>query len=198
MIANPLQTIVYLHGFRSSSGSRKARQLLDALTQVDADWEYVAPDLSPDPAIAIAQVEQILLRCRREFVTLVGSSLGGFYALVLSQRFHCRAVLLNPSLCPYETLAAHVGPQTHLATGEVFEFTNEYLAVLRALETVTLSDLHDTLVVVEMGDELLDHRQTLAKLQGAKHVVEAGGDHDLSSFPRHLDTVLAHAGLARR
>jgi len=197
MIANPIHTIVYLHGFRSASASRKARELAGALANVKSDWEYITPNLSPDPNLAFEQIERILTRCRHDQLTLVGSSLGGFYALVFAQRIGCRAVLLNPSLRPFETLAQFLGPQTNLYTNEAFELTTAHLEFLRRAEPPQLQKLHNTLVIVELGDTLLDHRQTLAALDGARQLVVDGGEHDLASFPSHLDALLSHAGLAR-
>lgn len=195
MIANPIKSIIYLHGFRSTSASRKARELGAALQRVSLDWEYITPDLSHDPEVALAQIAQLASRCRATELTLVGSSLGGYYALVCAQRLGCRAVLLNPSLKPYETLASHVGPQTNLHTHETFEFTVEHLESLRHHAPSTITATDKMLLIVEMGDALLDHAQTVAQLSGAQQIVVAGGSHDLDSFPSHIEAVLKHAGM---
>lgn len=192
-----MQTLIYLHGFRSASQSKKATQLDTALRHVQADWEYVTPNLSFDPSVALGQVEMIIARSgdAARNITLIGSSLGGFYAAVLAEKFSCRAVLLNPSLAPFETLADYLGEQTNLYTGEVFSFTGEHISVLRALAP-TISDASRYLVIVEMGDELLDHERTLATFSGAKTIAVAGGNHNLDSFPEHISAVLQFAGLA--
>ncbi len=49
------------------------------------------------------------------------------------------------------------------------------------------------LLMVEMGDELLDHRQTIAYCAGARQIVIAGGDHELKSFPSHVSEVVEFA-----
>ena len=191
-----MKTFIYLHGFRSSSQSHKARVLGDALRTLSSDWEYVTPDLSFDPAIAFAQIETVIARCRKDDVTLIGSSLGGFYAEVCAEAAGCRAVLLNPSLAPWETLATSLGAQTAFhGDHEPFEFTTGHLAALRARDVVCISAPEKFLVVVEMGDALLDHRATLLKFAGAPQVVVEGGSHDLASFPSHIAAILRHAGL---
>ncbi len=189
-----MQTIIYLHGFRSSAESHKARALGNRLLEVRADWEYITPNLSFDPAIALIQIEAILQRCDKRATTLVGSSLGGFYATVMAEKTSCRAVLLNPSLAPDETLAAHVGVQTNLYSGEEFVFEKNHLDILRRYRPEKITPAQ-YLIVVEMGDELLDHRKTLARFDSAATCVIEGGDHDLKSFPAHIPRVLAFAGL---
>jgi predicted esterase YcpF (UPF0227 family) len=191
-----MKTLVYLHGFRSSSDSRKARLLGESLRTLNSDWEYITPDLSFDPGIALTQVEAIIGRCPIADLTLVGSSLGGFYAEVCAEKFGCRAVLLNPSLSPFETLASYVGAQTPLSgEGESFEFTTEHIEILRRHDIQQLSSLEKYLIIVEMGDELLNHNITLKKFAGAPAIAVDGGSHDLESFPSHISALFRHAGL---
>jgi len=193
-----MQTLIYLHGFRSSSQSKKAIALGAALQHVRADWEYITPDLSFDPAVAFAQIDSILLRQARpaENITVVGSSLGGFYAAVTAEKFGCRAVLLNPSLQPDKTLAGYLGPQQNLYLDESFIFTTDHLATLRecAFDKITMPERF--LVIVEMGDELLNHQLTLTQFAGAAQIVVTGGNHDLASFPMHLAALLRFAKCA--
>ena len=191
-----MKILVYLHGFRSSSQSRKARLLGEALRTLNSDWEYITPDLSFDPSIAFTQIEAIISRCPIMDLTLVGSSLGGFYAQVCAEKFGCRAVLLNPSLSPFETLAGYVGAQTPLSgEGEGFEFTTDHLAILRRMDIACISLPERYLILVEMGDELLDHHVSLKKFAGATAIAVEGGTHGLESFPSHIPALLRHAGL---
>ncbi len=184
-------TLLYAHGFRSSSQSRKARELADYLAAHAPGITLLTPDLSFDPAIAIEQLDGLCRQYAPEELTIVGSSLGGFYALVLAERFGCRAALLNPSLRPYETLAKHLGPQTNLYSGEAFEFTEAHLATLQSLRVESIANIRNYLLIVEMGDELLDHRDTIRFMGGARMVVVPRGNHDLVSFPRHIPELLA-------
>ena len=185
---NP-RVLLYAHGFRSSSRSRKAGELRAALSE-NPDFKLVTPDLDPRPAQAISQLQWHALGLAPQHLTLLGSSLGGFYAWVLAEKIGCRAVLLNPSLRPYETLLHHTGAQTNLHTGVAFEFPGAYLDELRAFAPRGVSRPARYLVVVEMGDELLDHRTTLDKFSGANHIVIEGGNHDLASFPAQIPAIL--------
>ena len=192
-----MQTLIYLHGFRSSSASGKCRLLGEALRHVRADWEYITPDLSHDSAEALTLVERMIARSgNAQNIVLIGSSLGGFYATVLAEKHGCRAVLLNPALHPHETLRRYVGEQTNLYTGETFEFTTAHLDALRAAMPAVVTDVTRYMIVVEMGDELLDHSATLATIAGARAIKVPSGNHNLDSFPQHIGEVLQFAGLA--
>ena len=190
-----MPTLVYAHGFRSSSKSRKATQLADVLRAHYPEVRYVTPDLSFHPAQAIAQLQAHCLGIAPETVTIVGSSLGGFYAVVLAERLGCRAVLLNPSLRPFETLSKHLGEQVNVYAGETFAFDASHVAELQAMFVPVITRPERYLLMVEMGDELLDHRRTMEYCAGARQIVIEGGDHELKSFPQHIPAVLEFAGV---
>ena len=89
--------ILYLHGFCSSPESWKARLLADAMTRRGQGERFFCPFLSPVPREAIAQAEEIIHR-EAGPLAVVGSSLGGFYATWLAEKFDLRAVLVNPAV----------------------------------------------------------------------------------------------------
>jgi predicted esterase YcpF (UPF0227 family) len=186
-------TIVYAHGFRSSPHSRKATQLGQYLRARHAGITWRTPELSFRPVTALAQLHSACDGIDPAGLTLVGSSLGGFYAVVLAEQLGCRAVLLNPSIRPFETLAKHLGPQTNLYTGEAFTFDDSHVAELEAMFVPAITRAARYLLMVEMGDELLDHTRTLDYCAGARQIVIEGGDHELKSFPAHMAEVVAFA-----
>ena len=188
--------IVYLHGFRSSPQSFKARLLGERMAALGLADQYACPALSERPSSAIAQAEDLAGRCVASELTLIGSSLGGFYATWLAEHLGCRAVLLNPALRAHEKLRGHVGPQTayhDASTG--FEFLPSYLDELRALHVARITRPERYFLVAATGDELLDWREMVAGFPGARHKVIEGSDHGLSDFAGYLDEVLAFAGV---
>ncbi|HWI14488.1 MAG TPA: YqiA/YcfP family alpha/beta fold hydrolase, partial [Burkholderiales bacterium] len=126
---------------------------------------------------------------------LIGSSLGGYYATALAERYGCRAVLINPAVRPYEGLSKYLGPQTNLYTGEPYELTQAHLDELRALDPVTVTP-ERYLLIVGTQDEVLDYRAALERYRGCRQIVVEGGDHGLGDFGGHLDDVLRYAGVA--
>ena len=143
--------IVYLHGFRSSPQSNKAQRLkarMAALGLGDLFWCGQLPP-SPRAAIALAERQIAAARAPGAPVTVVGSSLGGYYATHLAEKHGLRAVLVNPAVVAHLSLAEFVGTQTNLYTGEAFEFRPEYLDELRALEVPAISRPQDFLLLAE-------------------------------------------------
>lgn len=186
--------IVYLHGFNSSPQSHKAQVLARELAARGLAERFVCPALPHRPREAIALVEREIARLRPAEATLVGSSLGGFYATWLAERHGLRAVLLNPAVTPQADLESYLGRQRNLYSGEEYELTGEHLAEWRAL---AVAEIHPEryLLIVETGDEVLDYRIAVAKYRGARQIVVEGGDHTLASFERHVPAILAFAGI---
>ncbi len=188
--------IVYIHGLNSSSQSFKARLLGERLAALGRRSEYACPDLPHRPAQAIARLEALLAPSAPADVTLVGSSLGGYYATALAERHGCRAVLVNPAVRPYASLERYLGPQCNLYSGAQYELTQEHLDELRSLEVDAVT-AERYLLIVATGDEVLDYRDAVTRYSGCRQIVVQGGDHGLTDFAGHLDAVLAFAGISR-
>lgn len=182
--------IVYLHGFNSSPASGKARQLGEHLAGRGRRAEYLCPALPNSPREAIAGVEALLSGCPPGSVTLVGSSLGGFYATHLAEKHGCRAVLVNPAVHAHLLMRGSVGPQTNWHTGEKWQFTAAHLAEVAALDAPAITRPERYLLLVQTGDEVLDYRDAVAYYAGARQIIEEGGDHGFAGFERHFQTIL--------
>ena len=186
--------IVYLHGFCSSPSSTKARLLAAALDSRGIGDRLFCPALSPVPVDAIAQVEAIIAAQRGRPLTLVGSSLGGYYATWLAEKHELRAVLINPAVVCSLDPEMFIGTQTNLYSGESFEFTSEHVAQLAALEAPRITP-ERYLLLVETGDEVLDYRQAVARYAGCRQCVLDGGDHSFTRFPDLLPQLFEYCGL---
>jgi hypothetical protein len=187
--------ILYLHGFRSAPASIKAQQLLGRLCALGREGEFWCPQLPVEPRAAVALVEAKIAQCEAP-PTLVGSSLGGYYATWLAEKHGVKAVLVNPAVVAPVSLADFVGRHTNLYTNEEFEFTAEHVAQLRALEVPRIADSARYLLILGTADELLDYRDAVRKYAGAQTVLIEGGDHGLAQFAEHVDEVLGFAGMA--
>ena len=187
------KAIVYLHGFISSPRSRKATMLGDYLRNCVSGIDYVVPELHHRPARAIGQVAEACAPYVPADLTLVGSSLGGFYATVMAERLGCRAALLNPAVHPHRHFGRYLGPQRNLYTGERFELTVEHVGELMAVDVPAITRPERYWLFVESGDEVLDYREAVAFYEGAFQTVVRGGDHALSSFPEHVPDIVEWA-----
>jgi len=185
--------ILYLHGFCSSPASWKARLLGERLATAGFADRFSCPTLPPVPLAAIACAEH-LLACAEGPTTLVGSSLGGYYATWLAERHDLRAVLINPAVMAPVLLGGLVGTHSNFHTGETFEFTAEHVAQLRALETPGVTPAR-YLLLVDSGDEVLDYRQALERYAGSRQIILEGGDHSFPRFPEFVPQIIEFCGL---
>jgi predicted esterase YcpF (UPF0227 family) len=191
--------IAYLHGFSSSPRSIKGQLLARAIDALPRETRpaYFLPQLSTRPRDAIAAVGAWAAGATAESasVTFVGSSLGGFYATHLAERFGARAVLINPAIHPQLDLAPYVGIQRNLYTGEPYEFRAEDLDDLAALGVERISRPERYFLLVETGDEVLDYRAAIRFYAGAWQFVLGGGDHAFRGFAEQIPALLRFAGI---
>ena len=190
-------TLVYLHGFRSSPASMKARQLGQAVAALPAAERptFHVPELAHRPARAMAAIFDLLAAADPTVLTLIGSSLGGFYATHVAERLGARAVLVNPAIRPDEDLRPYRGPQINLYTGAAFDVGDAHFAELTALRIARLSRPERYLLLVQSGDEVLDYREAVAFYAGAWQRVEGGGDHGFAGFEAQIPLVFRFAGV---
>lgn len=182
--------LLYLHGFRSSPQSAKARQMAAYVAQHHPDVTFWCPQLPPSPRAAMALVMQGVARWPHPTMAVVGSSLGGFYASWVAQQTHCPSVMLNPAVEPARDLTRYIGEQTTWQNPtERFFFLPEYIGELQTLGTHALAPAAPELVIVAKGDEVLDWREMAARYPHARQIVQEGGDHALANFSDYLPTV---------
>lgn len=181
--------IVYLHGFNSSPASGKAKQFSEQMASLGRQADYYCPALPNSPREAIALVETSMAQ-RHGPVTLIGSSLGGFYATHLAEKHGWKAVLVNPAVHAHILMRGAVGTQTNWHTGEKWQFTEAHLAELAALDVPAITRPERYLLLAQTGDEVIDYRDAVAYYAGARQIIEEGGDHGFAGFERHFQTIL--------
>lgn len=184
--------IIYLHGFLSSPASFKAQWLEAEMAARGLSHRLALPQLPVDPAAAISGISALIAQSRWP-VTLVGSSLGGYYATWLAEHHDLRAVLINPAVVAHLSLADYIGPVRNYHSGETSRFTAGHVAALKALD-VPQPTASRYLLMVEEGDEVLDARQAITRYAGCRQIVHPGGDHSYTHFEADLPALLAFAG----
>ena len=189
--------LLYLHGFRSSPRSTKARLVAGHVAQRHPQVHWWCPQLPASPRDAIDLVMRGIASWPRDTMAVIGSSLGGFYASYVAAMTGCRVVLLNPAVHPARDLARHIGEQTQWHDPQQrFQFRREFVAELATLEVGALPRPDRSLVVIAKGDEVLDWREMSARYPDSRVRLIEGGDHALSDFEqRHMDEVLAFLAL---
>jgi predicted esterase YcpF (UPF0227 family) len=182
--------LLYLHGFRSSPQSFKARRMHAWLQAHHPGVHWWCPQLPPSPREAMDLLLRGVGDWPRDTTAAVGSSLGGFYATTVAEALGCKAVLLNPAVDPARDLAKYIGEQTafHDPT-ERFFFKREYVAELRALAPAAVTRPDRYFAIIAKGDEVLDWREMHARYAGCHVRLLEGGDHALSDFDVHLPSI---------
>jgi hypothetical protein len=194
----PTTHLLYLHGFRSSPHSAKARVVAARVAARHPSVSWWCPQLPPSPREAMTLVTQGVANWPRETMAVVGSSLGGFYATWVAEQTACRAVLLNPAVHPARDLTKHIGEQTSWHDpAEHFFFRPEYVDELYALEAGPLHQPSHYFAVIAKGDEVLDWREMAARYAGARIKLLEGSDHALSDFDAHIDEIFEFLDLCR-
>jgi predicted esterase YcpF (UPF0227 family) len=187
--------ILYLHGFRSSPSSMKARVVGERMAALGLADQVISPQLPASPKLAMELALSLVDGIPADELSIIGSSLGGYYATWLAERLGCKAVLLNPAVVPSLDLDKHVGVTTQYHSDEPFEFKREYIAELHALEVPKISQPERYFLIAATGDEVLDYRDMVDHYQGAQQHVIEGSDHAISEFPQYVDAVLAFCGV---
>ncbi|HEU5437191.1 MAG TPA: YqiA/YcfP family alpha/beta fold hydrolase, partial [Telluria sp.] len=77
--------ILYLHGFRSSPSSYKARVVAGRMAALNRADQLACPQLPASPSAAIALALSLVDGVPADELAIVGSSLGGYYATWLAE-----------------------------------------------------------------------------------------------------------------
>ncbi|WP_374583838.1 YqiA/YcfP family alpha/beta fold hydrolase [Pseudoduganella sp.] len=187
--------ILYLHGFRSSPSSMKARVTGQRMAELGRAAEFICPQLPASPRLAMELAFGLVAGVAPDELTIIGSSLGGYYATWMAEKLGCRAVLLNPAVVPMLDLDKHVGVTTAYHSDERFEFKREYIEELRALAVPQITRPERYFLLACTGDEVLDYRDMVAHYAGARQKVVQGSDHAISEYADYLGEVLEYCGI---
>ncbi len=188
--------VLYLHGFRSSPQSTKARQVAAVMASEFPHITWWCPQLPPSPQAAAALIADGTIHWPADGMAVIGSSLGGFYATWLATQRGCKAVLLNPAIDPARDLAKYIGEQTAWHDpAERFYFAPEFVDELRRLQAAALPHPERAWALIAKGDEVLDWREMTARYPGSHQVVMEGGNHAISNFEQYLPQMLEFLNL---
>jgi predicted esterase YcpF (UPF0227 family) len=173
----------------------KARLMGERMAALGLGADYLCPQLPASPKQAMALALSLVDGVPAGAVSIVGSSLGGYYATWLAERLGCRAVLLNPAIVPRQDLQKYVGVSTQFHSDEPFEFKQAYIDELHALDVAHISRPERYYLIAATGDEVLDYRDMVAHYRHARQHVIQGSDHGISEFADYVPEVLAFCGI---
>lgn len=179
--------VIYLHGFLSSANAYKAQQLRQYLAQYQPAVVFDCPQLFDKPSQSIPFIQQLLENACGKFshVSLVGSSLGGFYANYFAHHFGLKAALINPALEANKLLKLHE-PFKNPYTDHQFSLNQEDRIALEQLLLPKPSANARYLLLLQMADEVLDAKAASAYYYNSPCVIEPHGNHQFEHFDKHL------------
>ena len=172
--------LLYIHGFRTTPRSQTSQLLKKHYGE-----HLLLSDHPFAPDAAIDTIENLL---KHHPVTgLIASSLGGYYATYLAEKYEMPAVLINPSTRPFITTRAYLGTNTTY-DGETFEWQEHHL---KELEKYAIENPHPEryYLCLQKGDAVLDYRIALTYFDGAKVCLEEGGGHHFEGLERHFESI---------
>jgi predicted esterase YcpF (UPF0227 family) len=181
--------VIYLHGFLSSPQSKKALQTIEFVEANYPDLILEIPQLANYPNDAVAIIEQKIAEHHGKKLRFIGSSLGGFLASFMVEKYSGKAVLVNPAVRPFDLLVDFLGAHINPHTQQPFLLKNQHIDELRYLDTPALNPKSDYWVLLQTADETLDYRHAETKYQNYKLSIEQGGDHGFQDFQRFLPDI---------
>ncbi|UNU72573.1 hypothetical protein LU293_05480 [Moraxella nasovis] len=187
--------LIYLHGLDSDHNALKAKMVDDFCQTHYPQITVIRPNLNLPPDDVVTLLKTLIGDGRN--TVLMGSSLGGYFANLMSDKVGVPCVLLNPSIRPdlsfQRFLIDEFGDQIlpdeaviytttggwDIKYGDLAWFTKNRLRVLHS---------NGVKVLLKMGDELLDAKASLQfyKDKGAAVIAQDGGDHRMSDFAKNV------------
>ena len=185
---------LYLHGFLSSPASEKAQQMVQFFAQNPQLGDIVTPILPHVPELAIQEAEQALITLQNKYknVWIIGSSLGGFFATYLAEKYDLPAILINPAVRPFELFRNYLGDHQHYHTNEVVKVEESHLNQLATLDCPKISRPKKILLLLQTGDETLDYRHSADLYRECPAWIEGGGNHSFEKFIQRTPTIIGH------
>lgn len=181
--------LLYLHGFNSSPQSKKALQTQHWFAANAPEIKFICPALPPFANSAMQMLKALVEAQLPEPVYLVGSSMGGFFATCLAEKYDLRAVLINPAVSPGRGLQSWLGENSNYMTGEKWTFTSQHIEEYLALDPREIKHKNNYRVLLQTGDEVLDYRDAQARYKGCDIVTEQQGDHSFINYHQHLTAI---------
>ena len=182
------KTILYFHGFASSSDSEKAEILKKYISSFAKKTKLIIPDLNNNFQEAIKEIKQ-LIKSNEKPIAFMGSSLGGYYAAYFSSLYKSKAVLINPAIPPLKGFDIYLGENKNYSTGEKFNITAEDIKFIKSISYKKYNNSKRTLILVESQDEVLNYIETSSYFQGCYIDINFGGNHSYTSLKEKLEKI---------
>lgn len=183
--------LLYIHGFNSSNQSDKALKTAEYIKQYYPDLAFFQPQVPTSIHAAMALLTEITEQAlaNGQPVRFIGSSLGGYFASFLAEKYGGKAVLVNPAVKPYDLFEEFLGPQYNPYIDEHYQVLPEDRIAVAQYDTNVINHPDRFLVLLQTGDEVLDYRHALHKYHCCELHLEPNGDHSFVGYEQRLDKI---------
>lgn len=162
--------VIFIHGFGSGVGSSKWKHISSAVPFVEP--HIFESDYSTDDPLKIIKDLEVAVKQLNDPI-LIGHSLGALFARIVSSKNKLQSILLNPSFLPHVTLRGRI--PDHLL--DQYEILSHDLMVDRLKESAPAE-----FILVEDGDDVVNHAAQRPLYQRSRLVEIPGGDHRFQSL----------------
>jgi predicted esterase YcpF (UPF0227 family) len=182
--------IIYLHGFNSSSNSKKAKIFKNSKFVVSSGIKVFFPDLPVSPKEAIKNILGLAKSCDFK-VSLIGSSLGGFYSTYIADTYNLKSININPVVPNHlKDMKDLIGNHQNYQTDESYLFSEEMYEYLHKIKIKKLKYPLNHLSLIQLEDEVLNHFKTLSYYKNSNLCVEKDGSHEYKEFEEKIPLIL--------
>lgn len=181
-----MTNIVYLHGFNSAFDPEnekvKALSAIGTVSGISYNsygtyqeiYDYLVSKLSDSD---------------QDDTVIVGTSLGGFWAAEMGSKLGIPSVIINPCYDPTDMLQKYIGPQVNHQTGIVQTFELSSVLSYKNYKTYDCNFLYYPLVLLDMGDTVIDSSKTRELFNGFPVIHWSGGSHRFEHMQLALEAI---------
>lgn len=181
---------VYLHGFNSAYDplSTKVQELnkIGKVFGVTYNTFGTYQEIVDEISSQVPDSDELVF---------VGTSLGGFWAAEMARKFGVPSVIINPCTDPRVMLQKYVGiAQTNYINGEVNTLTTESVNSYPG-SGISRAGHYLPLVLLDMGDDVIDSFQTQKDLEGFPMIHWEEGSHrfdHIQDATKHIQSYVNH------
>ncbi len=177
----------YIHGFNSDKNSRSYKDIKALLGNV-YDFYY---NYRQEAKFAYREIEKKLLAAHQKNpnLTLIGSSLGGFFTLHFARKYALPCVVFNPVTFPHEQLAPFTGKNYNFYTHEEWDFTKELLLSYTDFPLSAEMNYMPT-IVLGTNDEVISNDVTLQFWKGKANILLTTNEHSINNYKNYVSLFL--------
>ena len=183
--------ILYIHGWNSYKDARKAVLLKNEINP-SKNFEVDSITLKSHPKEAIQQLSNYIEdhKVQRK-VHLIGSSLGGYYATFLSEKYNLKAAMINPAVWAYKIFKNDMGTNENLNTGEKYFIDDLWVQSLQDIFVESITG-KNYLVLLQTGDQTLNYKFAKQYFEGSNIIIDEGGSHSFENLELKIPEMLLH------